>query len=161
MATVPTPDDVFTGLLTKLKADAGFNTQLPGDAWFGRRAADKGFPYMVLTVEEQEPDYVESSGSYLQTYVVELSVWCKSGDKTAAQTGPARQWLDGLLNGTPTNPSAGVEVPNAIKTVSVLPAGGSLKLTPELRRGQDVLATGKRLAVMVQGQNVTPTQGNP
>lgn len=153
MPSIPTPDDVFNGIITRLKGDSGFSTYAAGGAHFQRRAAGKEFPYLVLTIEEREPDYADSSGSYLQAFVVEISVWVQSKDQVAAQTGPARIWLDGLLNWTPDDPANGVAVPNAVQTMWVKPVGGSLKLSPELRRGQDVLTAGKRVEVAIEGNN--------
>lgn len=149
---VPTPDDVFEAVRDRLAADPGFAAACPGDVWYGRRPPKPAGAYAVGTVEQRPAHYSDTAGGYLQRFIVELSVWCESTESAAAATGPARQALDTCLGWTPTDPTNGVSVPNAVATVHVRPAGGSLKLSPELRKGQDVLAAGCRVEVLVQGQ---------
>lgn len=152
MSTVPTPDDVFRGVRAKIAAAGDFAAQLPGGAWFGRQP--KGQPagaYLVGRVEEKEPDYEDSAGTYLQSFVVELSIWVASDDAGAPPTNAARAWLDALLGWTPADPAGGVSVPNAVATIHVRPVGGQLKLAEDLKKGQDVMAAGKRVEVRVQG----------
>lgn len=152
MSTVPTPDDVFQGVRAVLVADSGYATQLPGGAWFGRRPDQKTYPYLVGTVSESPPHYEQSDGKYLQTFMVELTIWCESGDAAVADTNTARAWLDSLLGWSSTDPANGVSVSNAVATISVKPVGGRLELSDELRRGHDILAAGKRLEITINGR---------
>lgn len=148
--TVPTPDDVFQGVKARVATDPAYATNLPGGLWMDRRPAGKGYPYAVGTVEEQPPAEL-SNGTYTQKFVVELTVWVASADSAAADTATARRWLAGLVGRIVADAANGVSVPNCVRTLHVRPAGGKLKTDPDLKRGQDVLAGGHRVEVLIQG----------
>jgi hypothetical protein len=150
---VPTPDDVLAAVKTRLEAEPGWTALVAGGTWFMRRPEQAAFPYCVLTVEESpEPAYVRSDGGYLQDFAVEASVWVKSGDAAAADTAAPAALLQAALGWVAGDPANGVSVSGAVATTHVKPAGGALKLTDELRAGQDVLAAGRKVAVRVQGK---------
>ncbi len=148
----PTPDDVLTAGKARLEAEAGWVALMGARTYFARRPEQVSFPYCVLTVEEK-PDlaYAQSDGGYAQDFVLEASVWVKSGDAAAADAATPGALLQKALGWTATDAATGLSVPNAVRTLHVKPAGGKLELTDELKAGQDVLAAGRRVEVRVQG----------
>lgn len=142
---------MLEGVRARLVAEAGWTALVTGGTWAFRRPQQAGWPYCVLTVEEREPDYVQSDGKYLQTFVVEVSVWAKSGDDAAADTAAPAALLQSALGWIPGDPANGLTVPHAVRVVHVKPAGGKLALTDELKQGQDVMAAGRRVEVTIEG----------
>ena len=149
---VPSEEDVAAGVRSQLVDAAGYATALPGGVHYERRPAGKAWPYAVLTVESGEREDLESDGGYCQRFVVTVTAWVKSSDAAAAATSTARAFLDAFLGGGASDPTGGITVANSVGVVHAFRRGGKLKLAPELRAGQDVLATGVILEVMVEGR---------
>ena len=149
---VPSEEDVAAGVRARLTGAAGYAAAIPGGVHYQRRPAGKAFPYVVLSVESGEREDVDSGGTYTQRFTVTATAWVQSTDAAAAATTTARTFLDANLGGGIADPSGGITVANSVGVVHALRKGGRLRLAPELRAGQDVLATAAILDVTVEGR---------
>lgn len=136
--------DVFTAVKAKLAAAGGWFASEGVKYHFGRRPPNANdAPYVVIAVEEQESDDVESDGAIAQKFTVEIAVQTVGPADAEAATALLvtidPRW--GARN-------HGVNIEDTDKgVVAVVPKRGGLKLIEPLKAGEDQYAATRRWEV--------------
>lgn len=134
--------EVFAAVKARIVAAAGWFTGVP--IHFGRRAPNAAAaPYVVVAVEEQDGDDIESDGAAAQRFLVEIAVR-STGPEDAESAAAALVSLDPRWNAS----DPGLTLTDTDKKVNACqPRSGRLRLIEKLKSGKDQYIVSRRWVV--------------
>lgn len=133
--------EIFAAVKANLVTVGGWFTLENVAYHFGRRAPNAAEPpYVVIAVDEQNSDDVESDGAIAQRFTVEIAVRCVGPADAESATALLVQ-CDPRWGANPP----GVNIADTDKAVcAVFPRRGGLKLIQPLKGGEDQYAATRR-----------------
>lgn len=145
-------DDIATAVVARTGAVSAFASAVPGGAWFDRGPDTPSSPvYAVFRLRAGEAR-VFSGAAYVQPWEVEFGVYAPVG-APGVNPQAVQQALAACFTTTAGQaPMKGTAMRNATERVlHSRPLAASGEMARELREGRDVLLTGIRFELLVQG----------
>jgi hypothetical protein len=146
---VPTEDDVFYALKTRLQNATGFADLFPGGVHAYGQPPGTVFPYLVIMVTEEDPEWTFEE-DYFQDFTAEARVIGSRFDTTTPDTGVYKRFLAETLGWSNSDPTAGLVVLNTAKVISSAPLRGTIEVKAGEIQPMDRLIAAARFKLTLQ-----------